>query len=74
MPNSHIDSLKVSYYEGHRTGERIGEQRMMDAELAAVIPDCISFAERYPEIKVLGYDKPIREQKHHALKRRKGKR
>jgi len=119
MPNNHIDSLKVSYYEGHRTGERIGQQRMldstmiylhrqgwgekrikdyfdgvnavmdeyaeafkptqeqdvyqarMDAELSAVIPDCLSFAERYPEIKALGYEKPVREKKHQALKKRK---
>jgi hypothetical protein len=28
----------------------------MDAELAAVIPDCLSFAERYPEIMELEND------------------
>ncbi len=121
MLNNHIGSLKISFYEGHRTGERIGEQRMMDctmiylhrqgwgekrikdyfdgvnavideyaeafkptqeqdvyqarmdAELSTVISDCLSFAERYPEIKALGYDKPVREQKHQALKKRRKK-
>lgn len=122
MPNNHLNGLKSSFYEGHKSGERLGQQRMMDctmiylhrqgwgekrikdyfdgvnavcdefseafrptqeqeiyqermdAELATVIHDCLAFAERYPEIKVLGYDKPVREQKHQALKRRKGKR
>lgn len=121
MGNAHIDSLKVSFYEGHKTGERIGEQRMMDStmiyfarlgwsaeqvkayfaevnaiideyaeafsptqeqdvyqarmdeELKTVIDDCLPFKQRYPEIKSVGYDKPIKEQKHAALKKRRGK-
>lgn len=34
----------------------------------------LPFRQRYPEIKSMGYDKPVREQRHPALKRRKGKR
>ena len=118
---AYLDSIKSSFYEGHRAGERLGQQRMMDAtmiylhrqgwgekrikdyfdgmnaildeyaeafqptqdqpiyqermdqELATVIPDCLPFAERYPEIRALGFDKAYKEQKHAALKRRKGK-
>ena len=46
-------------------------QAHMDEEISLVVPDCLPWCERYPEVKTLGYDKPVREKKHPALRRKK---
>ena len=33
-------------------------QDRMDRELGEVVPDCLPFCKRYPEIKRMGYEKP----------------
>ena len=119
MSNAHLDSIKASYYQGHREGQRIGQQQIIDAamihmartggtkeqaqeffdeinkvmdEYAAAfkygpemeIPqslmdeelkfilgdDCLTFEQRYPEIRQMGYDKPVHEERHPAAKKR----
>lgn len=55
------------------------EQDVIQARLDAIIADALNgvtdfmpFPKRYPEIKTMGYDKPIREERHPAT-RKKGK-
>ena len=47
-------------------------QERMDAELRDSLDGAIEFSDfskRYPTIKALGYDKPVREEKPEAVRR-----
>lgn len=46
-------------------------QERMDDELRSVLGDtCIPFSERYPTIRGMGYDKPVKEERHPAAKKK----
>lgn len=120
MPNSFIESQRISYYQGFTEGQRLGQQQIIDAtmiymarlgmkredaenyfrefneitdrydeafkptddqpilqqrmddELNAILgDDMLDFRERYPTIREKGFDRPIKEERHPASKKRK---
>ena len=51
-------------------------QERMDEELRAGYEDAVEFIpfrERYPSVKNMGYDRPIKEPRHPAAKKKRGK-
>ena len=123
MVNRYIDSQRVSFFEGHKDGQRIGQQQIIDAtmiymarlglerekaveyfnqvnsilddymeafsptddqpiyqermdeELRAILgDDMLDFHGRYPTVKEKGFDKPMKEERHPAAKKRRKKR
>ena len=117
-----IDSAKSAFIEGHKDGQQLGQQQIIDAtmiymarlgrtredaeayfkavndilddyveafaktddqpiyqermdeELRLILgEDMLDFRGRYPKIKEKGFDKPVKEQRHPATKKR-GKR
>lgn len=68
-----VDEFHDAYNPGQ---EQDVAQERMDADLEAAYEgevEFLPFRERYPAVKNLGYDKPIKEQRHPAAKKR-GKR
>lgn len=71
-----VNEIADEYAEAyHPTPDQPIYQERMDGELQMILGEtCLSFRERYPTIREMGYDKPIREERHPATKKRRKKR
>ena len=72
-----VNAILDEYYKAYfPTQDQPIYQERMDGELAEILgEDCLSFRERNPNIREMGFDKPIRENNRHpATKKRRKKR
>lgn len=68
-----VNSILDDYTEAFAvTDDQPIYQERMDEELRTILgDDMLDFRSRYPTVKSKGFDRPIREAKHPALKKKK---